>query len=341
MNMKSWIVLLFCGIVRITYSQTPIIVTESTLKIPALSEEVFYYGFAEGDQVIFSFQEVNGKELKEVEITEWPSSSKFMDYKTKSIPEKILEVSNTSVYKFRFSNTSLAGRVCKILIKRVPANPAREKFNTTVYWRTAYDTLRTPVTETYLEKSDTIIQHVMDNVTKVSSQTAINGNPNKTIVDFDLPENTIAWSYYIGTGKKSSEVFEKAKDDFVNTAAHTISNIPQYGPMAALALYGINAFSKIQGEDNVKYWFITDWQNVQQFMANTSFLQYKQGDVINDAAQMKAPLTGKVFLGLYNDNVAMAIEVIIKVTAVQVIQKWGTRTVDRITLTPHQEPYVK
>jgi hypothetical protein len=39
-----------------------------------------YYGFAEGDQMIFSFEEL--KELKESEIIEMPTSSKFMDYKS-------------------------------------------------------------------------------------------------------------------------------------------------------------------------------------------------------------------------------------------------------------------
>jgi hypothetical protein len=58
------------------YAQAMVDVFETTLKIGGLGEEVFYYGFAEGDQLIFNFQEVNGKELKEIEITELPSSSR-------------------------------------------------------------------------------------------------------------------------------------------------------------------------------------------------------------------------------------------------------------------------
>ncbi|HEX7847446.1 MAG TPA: hypothetical protein VF476_16710, partial [Chitinophagaceae bacterium] len=40
--------------------QTPITVAESTLKVAIMSEEVFYFGFAEGDQLVFSFEEANG-----------------------------------------------------------------------------------------------------------------------------------------------------------------------------------------------------------------------------------------------------------------------------------------
>ena len=49
------------------YGQTPVDVAESTLKVGILGEEIFYFGFAEGDKLIFNFEEVNGKELKELD----------------------------------------------------------------------------------------------------------------------------------------------------------------------------------------------------------------------------------------------------------------------------------
>ena len=73
------------------FAKTVVNVAENTFKIEGTGgEKEFYYGFAQGDQLIFNFEEVNGKELKEVEITELPSSSKFMDYKKKKIKNKII-----------------------------------------------------------------------------------------------------------------------------------------------------------------------------------------------------------------------------------------------------------
>jgi len=69
-------------------SQTTINLAESTLKVNGLSDEEFYFGFAEGDQIVFNFKELRGKELKEIEIIELPSSSKFMDFKSKKIENK-------------------------------------------------------------------------------------------------------------------------------------------------------------------------------------------------------------------------------------------------------------
>ncbi len=86
-------------------AQSPIIVTETSFKLPILGEEFFYFGFAEGDQLIFSFEELSAKDLKEVEITEFPSTSRYKEYKTKAIQNKKLTVPRTGIYQFRFANT--------------------------------------------------------------------------------------------------------------------------------------------------------------------------------------------------------------------------------------------
>src|ERR1041384_3743878 len=102
------------------YSQTPVMVVESTLKLGPFKEEVFYYGFAAGDKLVFNFEETNKKELKEVEIMEMPSTSRFMDYKTKKIENETLDIVNTGIYKFRFTNSNVFPKVCKFSIQRLP-----------------------------------------------------------------------------------------------------------------------------------------------------------------------------------------------------------------------------
>lgn len=63
------LVLLYSAAYVIPFAQTPVDIVENTLKVAPQGEVVFYYGFAEGDQLIFNFEEVNGKELKELEIS--------------------------------------------------------------------------------------------------------------------------------------------------------------------------------------------------------------------------------------------------------------------------------
>src|SRR5205085_74352 len=94
--------LLFTGICLYCFGQIPPIdVTEQTIKVGGMGEEAIYLAFADGDQIVFNFEEVNGKEMKEIEIAEYPSTSKFMDYKSKKIENKILNVNGKGIYKFR------------------------------------------------------------------------------------------------------------------------------------------------------------------------------------------------------------------------------------------------
>lgn len=339
--MKCLVSVFWICSINISHAQIPIDVMESTLRIAGLGEETFYFGFAEGDKLLFNFKEVNRRELKEVEISELPRASRFMVYKSTGVENKTIDVTRTGVYKFRFANSALKSRICHFRIQRIPASGSTKDFNTVVYWRTVYDTAYTQLRECYLMTSDTIITNFTDQISKVSSQTALNGNSNRTVVSFDLPPGTTSWSYYIGVGSEGRKTFEQSCNEFVHTAAKSVSNIPGYGTMAALAIHGLNTFSKVQGRDNVKYWFIPDWDNVLLFQAGQSFHYFKAGDVINEASQMKEPLQGKVHLGLLNDNLVGPIEVIVVVTAVQVRQDWGWRTKRLASYTKREEPYLK
>ena len=340
--MKKLLTLILISLLSapIVFGQSIVEVAETTLKVAALGEEVFYYGFAEGDQLIFSYQELNGKELKELEILEFPSSSKFMDYKTAKIEGKILNINRTGIYQFRLSNSALSGRVCKIKIQRIPGSDLTKKFNSSVYWKSIQDTTFTAREERYLVKSDTTINEVYSSNPQISSQTALNGNKNHQVVDFELPNNTVAWSFYIGTGNAGSAEYDNARSKFID-AASSLSKMAGYGPLGTLALTGVSYFSRIQGDDNVKYWFLGDIRSVNLFSTGQVFSQYKKGDVINEASRMTFPLKGKVYLALLNDNTVEPIKVTIRVAAVQVIQEWALRTVQDMRVANKQEPYLK
>ena len=83
---------LFCYASMIAQLE-PIIVSEQTIKVK--SNEEFYFAFAKGDEIVFDLEVVKGKNLKEVEIVEYPNSSKFFEFKTKNI-------SNKNMYLWRY-----------------------------------------------------------------------------------------------------------------------------------------------------------------------------------------------------------------------------------------------
>jgi hypothetical protein len=291
------------------FGQTPIDIYESTLKIKALDEEFYMCGLAEGDQLIFSFEELNGKELKEIEILEYPRTTKFMDYKSKKINNKTITISNTGIYKFRFSNGAITGRICKFKVQRIPASDKSKNFNTTVYYRT---------------NRDTVIENLTDQVSKVHSST--NSNGNRTNVNFTLPKNTVAWSYYIGVDQAGQESFEKASSLLAKNAAPLVRAIPGYGPLAALALGSTSFLAQIQAGEDIDYVIVSD-ENKNLLLSGQPYRYYKRGKVLNDFSKMAAPLSGMYFICLSNDNAVTGVTVLVKVTA--------------ITVTSWVEPYLK
>lgn len=315
------------------YSQEAVELIESTLKLGISEEKEFYFGFAEGDEIVLNVEVIKGKSLGEVEVAEYPNFTKFADYETKKITDKKFQVSKDGIYKFRFTNKGLLGKICKIHIQRIPLNENTKNFNSEVYWKTLYDTTYQTVQEKYLERSDTTYSDFYSGTPQISSQNALNGNKPYQVISFDLPKNTIAWSFYIGVGSKGEEEYDRARTDFIRAGSKVALTIPGWGPMAALALTGVNYMAQVQGEDNVKYYFLSSQEDAQLFSSNQPFKRYKVGDVINEASQMKTPLSGTVYIGLVNDNTIDPIQVTVKASAVIVTKVYGMRSKEVMTLT--------
>lgn len=332
--------LIICCLISTTlYGQTKISILETTKKIAPLSEENVFIGLHSGDILEINIEELNSKELKEIELIEYPSNSKFLDYKTSLINNKKITVNLTGVYKLRISNGALNSRICKVNLHRIPFANAQD-FNTSVYWKTSVDSIFFNKQVRCLVR-DTTISEFYSSTLSISSQNAINGNKNFQIISFELPVNTVSWSFYIGAGKEGKAEYERAQKQFLNTAAKFALKIPGYGPMAALALTGVSYINQVQGVDNVKYWFLSSVEDVQRFNSGITFYQYKKGDVINEAAQIKSPLKGKVYIALLNDNSIDLINVMIKATAIIVDKSMGKRTVTKLKTKTIEVPYLK
>ena len=332
---------ILCGIVMCTpvFAQlTSIDVTEQTIKIGARDEEEIYLGFAEGDQVTFNFEVLNGKQIQELEIIELPSSSRFMDFKIRRLNNKAITISRTGIYKFRFKNSAWSKRVCRFKVQRIPATEATKAFNTAVYWRTVNDTTWKAGTERYLVKKDTIVFNITDQTAKVHSSLNLNGN--KTTFNFSLPANTIAWSYYIGVDQGGQEAYEKATAQLTKYASPVVRKIPGYGPLAALALNGASYLTKLQKGEDIDF-YILDSYNMNLYNGNQKFRYLKKGKVINDFSRMEAPLRGQYFVVLSNDNAITGVLVAVKITAIVVNEQWGNRSVSRPKIKARQEAYLR
>ena len=318
-------------------AQTPVDVIESTIKVGILGEEVFYYGFAEGDKMIFNFEEANGKELKEVEIVELPSASKFIDYKISRVANKQILVPKTGIYKFRFTNSAISPRVCKYKIQRIPASAVTQNFNTIVYTHVVDDTSYMTVQEDYIAKTDTVITNFQDRVLKVNTTAAPGGN--KATFNFILPENTVAWSYYISADKEGLANYAEANKAFISNSGLIITKFPMYNILAAVAMGRPAMITKLQSGEDINYW-IMDGDNVNLFSSGAQFRYIKKGKAVNDYSRMEAR-KGNLYFCLSNDNVTEPVAVTVKITAIQVNEALETRPGKRMIITQKSKMYLK
>ena len=338
---KITFTLFFIFITIYNYGQESVEVCDKTIKVGALSEEVFYYGFADGDQIVFSLEEINGKEVKEVEIAEYPKNIKFSDFKTKKIENKQILVNKKNVYKFRIYNSSLGSRVCKIKVHRIPSNENTRNFNTTVNWiekqETTYNTYTKDVTVGYettyetkvkkeLVKVDTIFTQLFDKNLRVHSEMAV-GKTQYTCATVELPVNSyfpnqlnpykttevVSWSYWLGVGQKSKEEYERTNQSF-KSGISTIGALTGNKALAALAVTGISMFANTNVGDNVNFKFYG--------LQNSNEIIIDYGNVVSASGRNDKVTQGAFSVQLFNDNFKDGIDVSLKMIVMQIQKTW-------------------
>jgi hypothetical protein len=334
--MRKVIVIVFCfGVYLLRAQMAPIDVADLTIKIGGLEEKSMMYGFAEGDQIVFNFTEMDNKELKELEIAEYPSNSKYMDYKVIKVDNKIINVNKKGIYTFRFSNSALGGRICKIKVQRIPAKEELKKFNTDVEIKTFYDTTWTAKTKVVIDRVDTIAEVILDKQGEVV-HTSMNEHGAYSRVEVILPKYTSYWTYWIGVGEGSHQSFGRAEEKLV---ASGLKYFGMANPLAALAAGGISYLAQETAVDNVSY-RLKYYQDVNG--VNQEVVFYDGGDIMKpDFAVMrppKVPREGYVYFGLYNDNAIDPIQVFIKVMAIKHIPIEKTIHYKEPNVTSTQKP---
>lgn len=323
-----------------SFSQlNPIDVTESTLKVGAFSEEVFYYGFAEGDQLIFNFQEEKGKDLKEVEIMELPSSSRFMDYKTKKIQNKIISIQRAGIYKFRFTNNSLGARICKFKIQRIPVSEATRSFNPSVLWKTVYDSVQRREQERYLVKKEYKPVNILGPekyYINSGTNALFKGGTSRVALPIQLPQNTVEW-YYMFTASRDEEEIKKTKSS-INLMGQLTRLIDPTG----ISKIAVNMLTAPPG-GNVCDIYLLDPVNRPLFEAKTQYSYFLEGSRENlnsGAIKIKSALSPLSYIGIKNPDGAQGIHVVIEAVAIILEEEWSTREVIKYDITSRQVAYL-
>jgi hypothetical protein len=334
-----------------------ITVAELQLKLEPSSREELFYGFAEGDRIIFTIDEANSAPVSEVSVIQYPDTYKYRGQNVKE-DKKEFTVTDKSVYKFVFNNTTKGKRVCNVKIQRIPKNSDTRNFNTAIKWVTVQDTIYNALTKDvvvgydtlYVQKLRRVIAYqkkyeeiVLDKSQRVGAKTSF--GDTRTTVSFSLPVNyvskdetkrVVAWAYWVGVGEESNEFWRQNRKMIVGAAQGVASYFST--PLGGIAAGAItNLILPVNGED-VEYALVSEASSKLFFQSKP----YKPFDSGKGTAGYKritdiSMLQGSYAVALSNDNYVQAIDVNVKVSAIMEHIKYKDERFTDTTITPRYE----
>lgn len=344
------LIVIFLFVVNIAFSQEQILVTESTIILDVDQTKELYFSFAEGDEIVLNLEMVKGKHIKEVEVIQMPSNSLFTEFKTNGIKNKRVTVRNKGIYKFRFYSSSLTRRVCKVKIYRIPKYENTKLFNTNWKWETKRDTVYTTYQEdslvgyktikykeTIKELIDTKFEEIMLLNKSQRVHSYWNSNSSRTYLRVNLPsinssflreERLIAWSYWIGVGQEGADVY-KENIKIVSNLTSEVANLYYNTPLAGIAVGAITDLMIPEIGQDIQYYFINDFENVTKFLNQQSFFQFDQGKGVAAFGRNDSIKQGTFYIGLYNDNRRLGLDVDVKVLAIKEVKLFKNVTYNR------------
>lgn len=320
--MRKQLLIAFCILPTVpSFSQDTVTVVEKSIKIPALSPLTEYYGFADGDKVIFNIWVEKGKELKDLTISEYPNTVRFAEHTVEKFENKVLQVSRNGIYRIDYNNSNIMPRIVNIRIQRIPKDASTRSFNTGVKWVARVDTsIRSQETD-YQLKSDTSYHIMLDTVIKINAKTSAD-NLHRTLISFNLPANTLRWVYWIGAGETAIKTFELDKQRFSDKQVQAGS--PDL--LRGVAM-GLTSMTQIKVGENIRYFFISKLEETKKFLVGAGFGQFRQGEMVTDYGVMNYPNKNpqQYYIGFSNDNPAQPVSVVVKILAVVVVKGYEAK----------------
>ncbi|UOK41216.1 MULTISPECIES: hypothetical protein [Flavobacterium] len=349
------ITLLLLLITNAVVAQKAVKVTEQTLKIKPNSTEELVFGFTEGDRIIFTFSEEDGKKISEVSVAEYPDNTKFKVVDDKKVKKQEIVVIHKSAYQFKFKNESTEWRTVSVLIQRIPPGDAAANFDTAVKWVTVQDTTWNSVTKDVVLGYDTLMvqkmrkavayekkyeEMVLDKSQRVNAKTTL--DTNTTNVYFTLPKNLItenetkkvvAWAYWVGVGKESSEYWNQNRKMIVGAVQGVASYFST--PLGGLAAGAITNLALPSNGEDVEYALVNE-ENKKLYLEGKPIKSFDFGKGVATFKKFTESnmLQGRYFVMLKNDNYVQSIDVNVKVSAIIEHKKFKDENYMDLQVTP-------
>jgi len=319
---------------------TPINVIDSNFRMMAMTTQQMVYGFAEGDKLIISYTEERGKKLKNFELIEYGASKIYTEFNVVNIDKKEITIKKTGIYIFNFENSSLARRICKFKVDRIPTTEDLVSFNTTVKERTLTDTTYTTrqesfiKSETYKVKDITTNQHFYVNS---GSNAMFKGGKSRVAIPFNLPANTVKWYYTVSSFRDNAMIESTSKQ--INLVSDLTKLVDNTGGLG----FVIDQLGNPPGADYCDV-YLLDHANLNPFLNKLAHKHYPIGtreNIIAANVEVGNRFSEQMYLGIKNPDTSHGINVLVSIAAVVLEREMGTKEIKEPHVTYTKELYLE
>ncbi|MFZ4632911.1 MAG: hypothetical protein ACOYNO_01760, partial [Saprospiraceae bacterium] len=293
----------------------PILVSDQTFKLTGADE--YRFALAEGDRIDLRVEMLVGREIREIELYQYPNYPILRDYNMDQVLERSFVAPKTDVYILRFKEAGMAKKVCRFTLHRTPASAETARMDTRVTWELK------PSVQYQIARRKVAVGKKMELVSLGGQLTVPAGRMGfvspVNAYQFTLPPHTIRWAYRLSVGQASAEARKKDAETLAQLLKTTAARAAPVQPETALAAFAlgmaIDLTTSSIGED-VEY-ALVDAPNVPVFFDKGQYQAFiQQKGVSVDVQRRYAPLEGTYFFALRSDNWVNAIDVHVDIEAV-------------------------
>src|SRR5690606_25670165 len=105
-------------------------------------------------------------------------------------------------------------------------------------------------------------------------------------------------------------------------------------PLAALAVGAITDLMIPQTGEDIAYYFIQEYGDVQKFLAGETFYQFDHGKGIAAYGKNSIQTQGTFYIGLSNDNSLQGIDVEVKVVVIKQVDSFKKEVIAKVQEDP-------
>jgi hypothetical protein len=179
---------------------------------------------------------------------------------------------------------------------------------------------------------------VLNDVITVHSLT--NSRPNKVVKPFALPNNTIAWAYYIGVGEEGENMYRYATKELMRGTNNGPKDYQIASNLLKALILGSYSYLRLLENGEKVLYHLMEGNNPNAYLEGKSYDFIKSRKGINDYVKMDIVKNNLSFC-LTNESLIFPINVTIKVMALKVDAVYDLRMVRKMNVKKTEEMYLK